>query len=159
MNWVEDAVSGAVGDVLEMLVDAVQEAVMWVSKEVASVFVEAGTPHFGADMLDVQGGIVWLALVAVIGSVTAAVGIAVVKPAGNSLADTLTELPFSVVMVLSCFSVMSIWLRFTQALTNWILTDTIKETFAAGMEFDTSIVPWVRFVLGVLLVLFFILFL
>ena len=159
MNWVSDAVGGAVDAVFEGLVDAVMAGVHWIAQQIAAVFVEAGKPRFGSDMLSVQSGLMWMALVAVIATVTVSMGIAVVKPSATSLADSLVELPMSVVLVLSCFSLMNIWLRFTQAVSDWILTDTVKETFSAGMEMDTAIVPWVRFILGILLVIFFVLFL
>ena len=159
LNWVSGAVDSAVGAFFEVLVDAVMEGVNWLAQQIAAFFVDAGKPRFGPDMLSIQSGLLWLGLVAVIGSALAGIGIAVLRPSQVSLGEVLSELPVSVLLVVSCFSLMNLWLRFTQSVTGWILTDTVKESFAAGIQMDTGIVPWVRFMLGVLLVLFFLLFL
>ncbi|MEQ1700728.1 MAG: hypothetical protein ABMA25_11490, partial [Ilumatobacteraceae bacterium] len=157
IDWFTDAAGGIVGGaadaVFNFFLDLVMEALDWLARQIASLFVNAGRPVFGDGAASTSSLMLYVALAVVIGSAMLQAGLTVFRPSASSM-STLVDLPVTVIALGSVYAIAAVWLSATDAIAEAVLTDAVRESFSAGLQMDTAIVPFMRLIMALLMVLF-----
>lgn len=160
IDWFTDAAGGIVGGatdaVFNYFLDLVLEALDWLARQIATLFVDAGAPTFGAGAAGVSSLMVYVALVVVIGGAMLQAALTAVRP-NSSSTSALADLPITVLALGSVYAIAAVWLGFTDAVAQVVLTDTVRQSFSGGLQMNTAIVPFLRLLFGLCMVLFMVL--
>jgi len=160
IDWFTDAAGGIIGGaadaVFNFFLDIVLEALDWLARQIAGLFVTAGTPTIGASAGATSSLMVYMALVVVIGGSMLQAAFTAVRP-NTSSTSALVDLPVTVLALGSVYAIASVWLGFTDAVAGAVLTDAVRQSFSGGMQMDTAIVPFMRLMLALFMLLFMIL--
>lgn len=157
IDWFTDAAGGIIGGaadaVFNFFLDLVMEALDWLARQIASLFVNAGRPVFGDGAASTSSLMLYVALAVVIGSAMLQAGLTAFRPSASSM-STLVDLPVTVVALGSVYAIASVWLSATDAIAEAVLTDAVRESFSGGLQMDTAIVPFMRLIMALFMVLF-----
>ncbi|MEQ1704311.1 MAG: hypothetical protein ABMA25_29745, partial [Ilumatobacteraceae bacterium] len=157
IDWFTDAAGGLVGGaadaVFNFFLDLVLEALDWLARQIAGLFIAAGAPTFGAGATNVSSLMVYVALVVVIGGAMLQAALTAVRP-NSASTSALIDLPVTVMALGSVYAIAAVWLGFTDAVAKVVLTDTVRESFSGGLQMDLAIVPFMRLVLALFMLLF-----
>lgn len=157
IDWFTDAAGGIIGGaadaVFNFFLDLVMEALDWLARQIASLFVDAGRPVFGDGAASTSSLMLYVALAVVIGSAMLQAGLTAFRPSASSM-STLVDFPVTVVALGSVYAIAAVWLSATDAIAEAVLTDAVRESFSGGLQMDTAIVPFMRLIMALFMVLF-----
>ena len=163
LDWVTDAAGAVIGDaadtVLAAVVAWVDEALVYVAGEVASVLTSMSAPAFGsATFAQLGGTFKWLALVSVVATVMLSCAGALLNRRVE-VVDVVREIPVTMVMLAGWYTVAAVWFEACRALTGVFVADALLQSFEAGLSLDVGIASLVRMMISLLMIVFLVVFL
>ncbi len=163
LDWITDATGLVVGEVAGSILDSivvwVEEALAYVARSVASMITEAAAPNVGTAVFTELGGTFkWLALVSVAATVMlSCVGALLSRRA--ELGDVVREIPVTMVMLASWYSVAALWFGMCRTLTATFVADGLLASFSNGLALDPGVASFLRLLVSLLMIVFLLVFL
>lgn len=162
IDWITDAtggiIDGAADAFIEVVVGWVEEALAWVTQQIAVVLTDLSAPDFGSSAFQQLGGTFkWLALVSVVATIVLACGGALLNPKVE-LSQVVREIPVTMVMLAGWYTVVAIWFEGCRALTAAFTGDALRQAFATGISLDSGIASFFRMLICLLMIVFLLVF-
>ena len=162
IDWITDAAGGIVDAASDafigVVVGWVEEALAWVTQQIAIVLTDLSAPDFGAAAFQQLGGTFkWLALVSVVGTTVLACGGALLNPKVE-LAQVVREIPTTMVMLAGWYTAVAIWFEGCRALTAAFTGDALRQAFTTGISLDSGIASFFRMLICLAMIVFLLVF-
>ena len=162
IDWITDAAGGIVDAASDafigVVVGWVEEALAWVTQQIAIVLADLAAPDFGAAAFQQLGGTFkWLALVSVVGTIVLACGGALLNPKVE-LSQVVREIPTTMVMLAGWYSAVAIWFEGCRALTGAFTGDALRQAFTTGISLDSGIASFFRMLICLAMIVFLLVF-
>jgi hypothetical protein len=162
LDWVTDAAGAVVGGIADGIFDslagALEEALVYITQQIASSLAELSAPDFGSATFQALGGTFrWLALVTATLTIIAAAGGTLLNPRAE-LSDVVTEIPKTMLMLGGWYVVVGMWFEIGRSLTAVFVDSSLQEALAAGLALDSGIAAFLRLAIAFVMVLFLMIF-
>ena len=162
IDWITDAAGGIIDAASDafigVVVSWVEEALAWVTQQIAIVLADLSAPDFGAAAFAQLGGTFkWLALVSVVATIVLACGGALLNPKVE-LSQVVREIPITMVMLAGWYTAVAIWFEGCRALTAAFTGDSLRQAFTTGISLDSGIASFFRMLICLLMILFLLVF-
>jgi len=162
IDWITDAAGGIIDAASDafigVVVGWVEEALSWVTQQIAIVLADLSAPAFGAAALAQLGGTFkWLALVSVVATIVLACGGALLNPKVE-LSQVVREIPTTMVMLAGWYTAVAIWFEGCRALTAAFTGDALRQAFTTGIALDSGIASFFRLLICLVMIVFLLVF-